>query len=159
MTCFAVLWKLPSSSPRVIVRSASPSGSCNDEHEAGASLITIFNVRAHNTNKTSNCCVYWLHFVYSDFREARFLFSIYTTFVTDVSSTLTCLTDTVGAFCFCRVSLMCKAEQIKPSREDSDLCHSQCHLQVHSRHWAAPADGQQRPATGVIPAPSPPLPH
>lgn len=128
----------------------------NQEQSSMSSLICELIKRARDKIVM---CMEWSivlpwHFVYSDLWETCLLFSINTAFTSHgcQSSVLTWLTGTMGVFCFCRVSLMCKAVQNKSIQEEEfwPLPQPVSPPSSHSDHWAARADGQQRPATGVI---------
>lgn len=114
-------------------------------------------------------CVEWsivlpFHFVYSDLWETCLLFPIYITLASHrcQSSVLTWLTGTMGVFCFCRVSLMCKnSNKINPPRRRiSDLCHSRCHRQVHTaiteRLWPTDSNALRQGSSPAAPLSLPP---
>lgn len=128
----------------------------NQEQFSMSSLICELIKRARDKIVM---CIEWSivlpwHFVYSDLWETCLLFSINTAFTSHrcQSSVLTWLTGTMGVFCFCRVSLMCKAVQNKSIQEEEfwPLPQLVSPPSSDSDHWVARADGQQRPATGVI---------
>lgn len=131
----------------------------NHEHFSLSSLICELTKQAGDqiTVCAERSVVLPWHFVYSDLWGACLLFFISTTFISRRRQccVLTCLTDTMGVFSFYRVSLVCKAVQINPPREEFWPLPQPVSLPSSQPSLSGSGRRTTTSCRGVIPAPPP----